>query len=83
MSTLRGNVWRDWPPYMDICEDHRPWRAEVGVLAEGEAWPANWVSVVGRYESQPEALAAVCQRLKDEALVGDIVRQAEGKEAGA
>lgn len=87
MSTLRGFVYRS--PFMlthpTVTWTYwRPWVAYVGrgswTDRENHAYAAH---VGSQFATQPEALAAVCQRLKDEALVGDIVRRAEGKEEGA
>lgn len=75
MSTLRGWVYR-------LPLGRKPWVAEVDEEAENGDYRFNVIEV-GHYRTQPEALAAVCQRLKDEAAVEDIVRRAEGKEAGA
>lgn len=74
MSALRGFVYRNRIPKQE------PWIAEVGMGSwrrdgDGRLPTAR----VGFYKSRLEALAAVCYRLKQEAVVADIVRRAEGK----
>lgn len=77
MSTLRGFVYRKWHPD-DDDDDHGtrrgPWTAYVGRGMWRDVAHHVFHRDLGYFPTQPEAIAAVCQRLKEEAaLTGDVL----------